>query len=46
MKPKHKGRRYCIITGILDDRSDVSHLLGLDIFVGEKKNGKVVKDYH
>ncbi|RHY16035.1 hypothetical protein DYB25_013836, partial [Aphanomyces astaci] len=45
-KPKHKGRRYCFIAGILDDGSDVSHLLGLDIFVGGKKNGKVVKDYH
>ncbi|RQM10184.1 hypothetical protein B5M09_011373 [Aphanomyces astaci] len=27
-------------------RSDVSHLLGLDIFVGGKKNSKVVKAYH
>ncbi|RLO05987.1 hypothetical protein DYB28_011938, partial [Aphanomyces astaci] len=45
-KRKHKGRRYCFIAGILDDGSDVSHLLGLDIFVGGKKNGKVVKDYH
>ncbi|ETW07098.1 hypothetical protein H310_03168 [Aphanomyces invadans] len=40
-KPKHKGRRYCVIAAILDDGSDVSHLLGL-----EKKDGKEVKDYH
>ncbi|ETV80380.1 hypothetical protein H257_06689 [Aphanomyces astaci] len=39
-KPKHKGRRYCFIAGILDEGSDVSHLLGLDIFVGGKKNSK------
>ncbi|RQM30255.1 hypothetical protein B5M09_012612 [Aphanomyces astaci] len=45
-KPKHKGRRYCFVAGILDDGSDVSHLLGLDIFVGGKKNGKKVEDYH
>ncbi|RHY23918.1 hypothetical protein DYB32_009028 [Aphanomyces invadans] len=45
-KPKNKGRRYCFIAGILDDGSDVSHLLGLDIFVGGKKNGKTVEDYH
>ncbi|ETV90056.1 hypothetical protein H310_15112, partial [Aphanomyces invadans] len=45
-KPKHKGRRYCFIAGILDDGSDVSHLLGLDIFVGGKKNGKTAKDYN
>ncbi|KAF0707795.1 hypothetical protein DYB28_016012 [Aphanomyces astaci] len=45
-KPKHKGRRYCFIAGILEDGSAVSHLLGLDIFVGGKKNGKTVKDYH
>ncbi|ETV69292.1 hypothetical protein H257_14919 [Aphanomyces astaci] len=45
-KSKHKGRRYCFIAGILDDGSDVAHLLGLDIFVGGKKSGKIVKDYH
>ncbi|RHY50549.1 hypothetical protein DYB30_010735 [Aphanomyces astaci] len=45
-KPKHKGQRYCFVAGILDDGSDVAHLLGLDIFVGGKKNGKEVKDYH
>ncbi|RHY59199.1 hypothetical protein DYB38_008667 [Aphanomyces astaci] len=45
-KPKHNGRRYCCIAGILDDGSDVAHLLGLDIFVGGKKSGKIVKDYH
>ncbi|ETV70231.1 hypothetical protein H257_14259 [Aphanomyces astaci] len=45
-KPKHKGRQYCFIAGILDDGSDVSHLLGPDIFVGGKNNGKVVKYYH
>ncbi|RHY29543.1 hypothetical protein DYB32_005061 [Aphanomyces invadans] len=45
-KPKHKGRRYCFIAGILDDGSDAAHLLGLDIFVGGKKNGRTVKDYH
>ncbi|ETV88734.1 hypothetical protein H257_00248 [Aphanomyces astaci] len=45
-KPKHKGRRYCFVAAILDDGSDTAHLLGLDIFVGGKKNGKVVNDYH
>ncbi|KAF0710983.1 hypothetical protein As57867_005412, partial [Aphanomyces stellatus] len=45
-KRKNKGRRYCFIAGIINDGTDVSHLLGLDIFVGGKKNGKVVKDYH
>jgi hypothetical protein len=45
-KPKHKGRRYCFIAGILRDGSSVSHLVGLDIFVGGKKNGKVIEDYH
>ncbi|RHZ32287.1 hypothetical protein DYB26_009833, partial [Aphanomyces astaci] len=43
---KHKGRRYCFIAGILDDGSEVAHLLGLDIFKGGKKSGKIVKDYH
>ncbi|ETV73231.1 hypothetical protein H257_12032 [Aphanomyces astaci] len=32
-KPKHKGQRYCFVAGILDDESDVAHILGLDIFV-------------
>ncbi|OQR80625.1 hypothetical protein ACHHYP_17409 [Achlya hypogyna] len=45
-KPKHKGCRYCFIAGILHDGSPVSHLVGLDIFVGGKKNGKVIEDYH
>ncbi|ETV75130.1 hypothetical protein H257_10696 [Aphanomyces astaci] len=45
-KPMHKGRRYCFIVGILDDGTDASHLLGLDSFVGGKKNGRTVKDYH
>ncbi|RHX97743.1 hypothetical protein DYB28_003285 [Aphanomyces astaci] len=45
-KPMHKGRRYCFIAGILDDGTDASHLLGLDSFVGGKKNGRTVKDYH
>ncbi|ETV97461.1 hypothetical protein H310_09390 [Aphanomyces invadans] len=45
-RSKHKGRRYCFIAGIIDDGSDVSHLLGLDTLVGGKKNGKTVKDYH
>ncbi|RLO05689.1 hypothetical protein DYB28_007463 [Aphanomyces astaci] len=45
-KSKHKGRRYCFIAGILDDGSEVAHLLGLDIFEGGKKSGKIVKDYH
>ncbi|ETV91531.1 hypothetical protein H310_13913 [Aphanomyces invadans] len=37
-RPKYKGRRFCLIAGIIDE--------GLDIFVGGKKNGKTVKDYH
>ncbi|KAF0716849.1 hypothetical protein DYB26_007181 [Aphanomyces astaci] len=45
-KPKHKGQRYCFVAGILDDGSDVAHLLGLDIFVCGMKNGQDVKDYH
>ncbi|OQS00912.1 hypothetical protein ACHHYP_02185 [Achlya hypogyna] len=45
-KAKHKGRRYCFIAGILHDGTDFSHLVGLHIFEGGKKNGKTIKDYH
>ncbi|OQR85543.1 hypothetical protein ACHHYP_11720 [Achlya hypogyna] len=45
-KAKHKCRRYCFIAGILHDGTDFSHLVGLHIFEGGKKNGKTIKDYH
>jgi len=45
-KPKHKGRRFCFIAGILEDGQGAGKLLGLDIFEGGKKNGKTVEDYH
>ncbi|OQR85420.1 hypothetical protein ACHHYP_20577 [Achlya hypogyna] len=42
-KPKHKGQRLCFIAGILSDSPSESHVLGLHVFTGGKKQ---VKDYH
>jgi len=42
-KAKHKGQRLCFIAGILSDGPDESHVLGLDIFKGGKRQPK---DYH
>ncbi|ETV80378.1 hypothetical protein H257_06687 [Aphanomyces astaci] len=43
---KHKGQRYCFITGILDSLTMTSCVVGLDIFTGGKSRVKEPKDYH